>query len=93
MVDQSQLAISQLLVRKHPATRATPDPVPNVVLVLACVHHVGLAYISSALRTCTQRMFARYISAIFSLQKQATVILQMFGVVFIFGIFGGQWFY
>ena len=29
----------------------------------ACVHHVGLAYISSDLRTCTQRMFARNISA------------------------------
>ena len=28
----------------------------------ACVHHVGLAYISSDLRTCTQRMFARNIS-------------------------------
>ena len=29
----------------------------------ACVHHVRLAYISSDLRTCTQRMFARNISA------------------------------
>ena len=30
----------------------------------ACVQHVGLAYISSDLRTCTQRMFARNISAL-----------------------------
>ena len=30
----------------------------------ACVHHVGLAYISSDLRTCTQRMVARNISAL-----------------------------
>ena len=32
------------------------------VFFFACVHHVGLAYISSDLRTCTQRMFARNIS-------------------------------
>ena len=32
------------------------------VFFFVCVHHIGLAYILSDLRTCTQRMFARNIS-------------------------------
>ena len=41
-----------------------PDTVTSVAFFFfACVHSVGLAYISSDLRTCTQRMFARNISA------------------------------
>ena len=40
-----------------------PDTVTSARFFFACVHHVGLAYISSDLRTCTQRMFARNTSA------------------------------
>ena len=57
-------AMKALLRKVKCQTRTVTSPVLGRVFFFACVHNVGLAYISSDLRTCTQRMFARNISAL-----------------------------
>ena len=59
--------------KKKCQTRTVTSIAVFFFFFFACVHHVGLPYISSDLRTCTQRMFARSISVVGSTVRAPTV--------------------